>query len=144
MDKSYITFDVRSTSTTRTLGLEVLLDSTVVYNNDSFISAETIQVELPEDPAEHALKIILKNKTADHTVLDTLGAIVQDACVHVENIQFDGVDIDYDVLQSITYTHDCNGTDQLKEHKFYSIMGCNGTVELKFTTPIALWLLERM
>lgn len=144
MDKSYITFDVRPTSTSKSLGLEVLLDSTVVYNNQSFIAAESIQIELPEDEAEHSLKIVLKNKTSGHTVLDPMGAIVQDDNILVENIQIDGVDIEYNILQLITYTHDCNGTDELKEHKFYGEMGCNGTAELKFTTPIYLWLLEHM
>lgn len=144
MDKTYITFDVRSTSTSKSLGLEVLLDSAVVYNNESFISAESIQVELPENEAEHTLKIVLKNKTSEHTVLDPLGAIVQDANILVENIQIDGIDIEYNILRLITYTHDCNGTDQLKTRPFYSEMGCNGTVELKFTTPISLWLLEHM
>lgn len=144
MDKSYITFDVRSTSTSKTLGLEVLLDNTVVYDNDSFIAAELIKVELPEDTTEHALKIVLKNKTVDHTVLDPLGAIVQDASIIVNNIHFDDVKVGHNVLQLATYTHDCNGTDELKEHKFYGEMGCNGTVELKFTTPNYLWLLEHM
>jgi hypothetical protein len=142
MDKSYITFDVRSTSVNKPLGLEVKLNDTVVYVNESFIVAESIQVEIPNDAAEHSLKIILKNKTSEHTVLDTSGAIVQDASLVVENIKFDDIVVGHDILQLATYTHDCNGTDTLKEHKFYSEMGCNGTVELQFTTPIYLWLLE--
>lgn len=143
MDKSYITFNLRSTSTTKTLDVEIMLDNKNVYNK-SFITEELIKIELPEDEAEHSLKIILKNKTADHTVLDSLGAIVQDTNLIIENIKFDDIAIGYNALQLSTYTHDCNGTDQLKEHKFYSEMGCNGTVELKFTTPIYLWLLEHM
>lgn len=144
MDKSYITFNVGCTSTSNPLGLEVMLDDTIVYDNDSFVSSELIQVELPDDATEHSLKIILKNKTANHTVLDPLGAIVQDSNLVVEHIKFDGIDISHNILQLAVYTHDCNGTDQLKEHKFYKEMGCNGTVELKFTTPIYVWLLEHM
>jgi hypothetical protein len=144
MDKSYITFDVQSTSKNKTLGLEVFLDNVVVHNDESFVASKLIQIELPDDEADHSLKIILKNKTAEHTVLDTLGAIVQDASIIVDNIRFDEIEVGHNVLQLATYTHDCNGTDELKEHKFYGEMGCNGTVELKFTTPIYLWLLEHM
>ena len=144
MDKSYITFDVRSTSSVKTVGLEVMLDNDVVYNDESFNSAQLIKIELPEDEAEHSLKIILKNKTAEHTVLDSLGAIVQDTNLIIEDIKFDDIDIGHNILQLATYAHDCNGTDQLKEYKFYKEMGCNGTVELKFTTPIYIWLLEYM
>lgn len=144
MDKSYITFDAHSTFTNKALGLEVLLDNVMVYSNDSVTAAETIKVELPEDEAEHSLKIVLKNKTSDHTVLDPLGAIVQDNNLLIENINFDGIVIGHKILQLATYTHDCNGSDELKEHKFYGEMGCNGTVELKFSTPIYVWLLEHM
>jgi hypothetical protein len=43
------------------------------------------------------------------------------------------------------YHHDCNGTaQQVILDKFYREMGCNGTVSLKFTTPVYLWLLENM
>ena len=144
MDKSYITFDVCSTSTNKPVGLDVLLDNNVVYSNDSFIAAESIKVESPDDDTDHSLKIVLKNKTADHTVLDPLGAIVQDTNLIISNICFDKIKINHDILESATYTHDCNGTDELKEHKFYDVMGCNGTVEFKFTAPIYLWLLEHM
>jgi hypothetical protein len=37
-----------------------------------------------------------------------------------------------------------NGTSEVTEDKFYSELGCNGTVSLKFTTPMYLWLLEHM
>jgi len=42
------------------------------------------------------------------------------------------------------YQHDFNGTGNPTIDKFYGEMGCNGTVSLKFTTPIYLWLLENM
>mgnify|MGYP003352455181 CR=1 FL=1 len=42
------------------------------------------------------------------------------------------------------YRHDYNGTGQPTEDNFFGVLGCNGTVELRFTTPIYLWLLEHM
>lgn len=144
MDKSYITFNVQPTSKTNFLGLEVLLDNGIVYNNEVLNNSELIQIELPEDENEHSLKIVLKNKKSEHTVMDQLGAIVQDSNIIISDIKIDDILIGYDILQLAVYTHDCNGTDQLKEYKFYGEMGCNGMVELKFTTPVYLWLLENM
>ena len=144
MDNSYITFNLRSTSTTKSLGVEIQLDDHLMYNNLSLINDELIKLEVPADEAEHSLKIILKNKTSEHTVLDPLGAIVQDVNLIVDDIKFDDIVAGFNILQLATYTHDCNGTDQSKDYKFYGEMGCNGTVELKFTTPIYLWLLENM
>jgi hypothetical protein len=144
MDKSYITFNVQPTSKTNFLGLEVLLDNSTVYNNELLNNSELIQIELPEDENAHSLKIVLKNKKPEHTVIDYLGAIVQDSNVIISDIKIDDIALGHNVLQSAVYTHDCNGTDQLKEYKFYGEMGCNGTVELKFSTPVYLWLLENM
>jgi hypothetical protein len=48
------------------------------------------------------------------------------------------------VTEQAVYTHDFNGTQQEIQDEFYSEMGCNGTVSLKFSTPIYLWLLEHM
>ena len=62
----------------------------------------------------------------------------------VENIQFDGIEIGYNIMQLAVYTHDCNGSDNLNNYKFYGELGCNGTVELKFITPVYIWLLEHM
>lgn len=144
MDKSFITFNARSTSDVKSVEIEVLLDNCVVYDNPLLTKEESIKIELPDDECEHSLKIILKNKTTEYTVLDSLGAIVQDVNLAISNIRFDNVALNYNSLQTAIYTHDCNGTDQLKAHKFYSEMGCNGTVELKFTTPVYIWLLEHM
>jgi len=47
-------------------------------------------------------------------------------------------------IDHATYTHNFNGTQAETTDKFYGEMGCNGTVSLRFTTPIYLWLLETM
>jgi hypothetical protein len=62
----------------------------------------------------------------------------------VSNIQFDGIDCQYLTTTLAQYQHDFNGTGNPTIDKFYGEMGCNGTVSLKFTTPIYLWLLENM
>ena len=142
MDNSYITFKVYSTSKLKSVGFEVCLDDLVIYNNEEFIGEQLIKVALPADECSHSLKLILKNKTADHTVLDPLGAIVQDVNLVIEEIKFDDVALSYNALQTAEYTHNTNGTEELSSNKFFGTIGCNGTVELKFTTPIYLWLLE--
>ena len=47
-------------------------------------------------------------------------------------------------VEQAVYTHDFNGTSKATENKFYGELGCNGTVSLKFSTPMYLWLLEHM
>ena len=56
----------------------------------------------------------------------------------------DEIDIGLIVTNKSEYVHDFNGTSEVVTDKFYSNMGCNGTVTLEFTTPFYLWLLENM
>jgi hypothetical protein len=64
--------------------------------------------------------------------------------VTVSDIRFDGIDCQYLTTNLAEYQHDFNGTGDPTIDKFYGEMGCNGTVSLKFTTPIYLWLLENL
>jgi hypothetical protein len=48
------------------------------------------------------------------------------------------------VTEVAAYHHDTNGSTAPVTDSFYGTMGCNGRVEMRFTTPIYLWLLENM
>jgi hypothetical protein len=103
-----------------------------------------VEYEMPDDDGDHELKFVLKNKQSDHTQVDTDGNIISDATVTVSDIQFDGIDCQYLTTTLAQYQHDFNGTSSPITDSFYGDMGCNGTVTLKFSTPIYLWLLENM
>jgi hypothetical protein len=103
-----------------------------------------ISMEIPDDDSEHELRFILKNKTAEHTQVDEAGNIISDSTLAITDLAFDEIKLGYIATALTVYTHDFNGTAEESQHKFYSEMGCNGTVNLKFTTPLYLWLLENM
>jgi hypothetical protein len=107
-------------------------------------NTQEVFVEIPDDDNEHELKFVLKNKLPDCTVLDEHGTIISDAVLTVSDIKFDGIELKYLATKLSTYTHDFNGTGKITQDKFYGTLGCNGTVSLKFSTPIYLWLLEHM
>jgi hypothetical protein len=135
---------IGSTNTTVPLGVEIWLDNQKLFDQDHVDHACPIVYEMPDDDGEHELKFVLKNKRSDHTQIDTDGNIVGDATVTVSDIRFDDIDCDYLTVKLAQYQHDFNGTGEPTIDKFYGEMGCNGTVSLKFTTPIYLWLLENM
>jgi hypothetical protein len=105
---------------------------------------QPVVVEIADDDGEHELRFILKNKTADHTQVDEAGNIVADATLTVTDLAFDEIRLGHMVTEQAVYTHDFNGTQKEIQDKFYGEMGCNGTVSIKFSTPIYLWLLEHM
>ena len=86
----------------------------------------------------------MKNKTADHTVIDTHGTILEDSVLEFSDIKIDEIDIEEIFWFQAKYSHDFNGTGELTVENFYGSMGCNGTVEIDIITPMYMWLLENI
>jgi hypothetical protein len=135
---------VGSTDFTVPLGLEIWLDNHKFFDQNHIDQTYNIQHEIADDDGDHELRFVLKNKQSGHTQVDTEGNIVSDATVTVSDIQFDEIDCQYLTTALAQYQHDFNGTGESTTESFYGELGCNGTVMLKFTTPIYIWLLENM
>jgi hypothetical protein len=126
------------------VGMEIWLDDQKLFDLDHVDHDYPVEYEMPDDDGDHELRFVLKNKQSDHTQVDADGNIVSDATVMVSDIQFDGIDCQYLTTTLAQYRHDYNGTGNLTTESFYGELGCNGTVTLKFSTPIYIWLLENM
>ena len=135
---------VDTTDAATHLGFEVWIGDHKFFDEDHVQTRHPILIEIPNDDGEHELKFVLKNKMPEHTRVDEAGNIVADAKLIISELSFDGIQLGNLVAEQSVYLHDFNGTGKLTQNKFYSEMGCNGTVSLKFTTPIYLWLLEHM
>jgi hypothetical protein len=135
---------ISSSNITVPVGMEIWLDDQKLFDQDHVDHDYPVEYEIPDDDGDHEMRFVLKNKRSDHTQVDLDGNIVSDATVMVSNIRFDDIDCQYLTVKLAQYQHDFNGTGNPTIDKFYGEMGCNGTVSLKFTTPIYLWLLENM
>ena len=139
-----VSVDISSSDFSAALGLEVWIDRTEIFSCNHVQQAQTITFDLPDDEGDHELRFVLKNKTEEHTQINQNGAIVKDALLAVSNVKFDEIDLGQLFLKHAVYTHNFNGSSAEIQDKFYGSMGCNGTVSLKFSTPIYIWLLENM
>jgi hypothetical protein len=139
-----VSFNLDTTDTKIPLGFEAWIDDKKFYDIDHVAGCQKILMEIPDDEAEHELRLIMKNKTSDHTQIDESGNIISDVRLCVTDMSFDEIQLAHMLTDQATYTHDFNGTTQPTQNKFYGELGCNGTVSIKFTTPIYLWLLENM
>ena len=127
------------------LGFEAWIDQRKFLDVDHVKETQPVTVELDDqDDAEHELRLVLKNKTAEHTQVDEQGNIITDARLLITDVAFDEIRLGHMFFEQAVYTHDFNGTSKATEDKFYGELGCNGTVSLKFSTPVYLWLLEHM
>jgi hypothetical protein len=136
--------DVTNTDFSAGLGLEIWLDDSKIFDQDWIKESTKFSYDFSDDDVSHTIKFTMKNKTRRHTQCDATGAIVKDARLIISNIAFDEIELGQIVPNLSVYEHDFNGTGNKTQDKFYSEMGCNGTVTLPFATPVYLWLLENM
>jgi hypothetical protein len=144
METTNITFLVGSSDSATELGFETWLDDQKVVDIDHVLDSTEISIPVDDNEAEHVLKLVLKGKQFQHTTINDAGEIVADAVLEISNLAFDGIPLGQMANEKTVYTHDFNETQPEIKDPFYGIMGCNGTVELRFTTPIYLWMLENM
>lgn len=126
------------------LGTEVWVDNICVINVEHVDRIVHFLHEVSDDDGEHELRIVMKHKITEHTELDNTGNIVRDVMLTISDIKFDDIDLGKIFFEKSIYTHNFNGSQPTVHDQFFGSMGCNGTVSLKFTTPLYLWLLENM
>jgi hypothetical protein len=139
-----VSFEVSPSDPAFPLGVEVWVDQQPIFNSGHLTAAANIRFDLEDDDNEHELRVVLKNKLPEHTKVDAEGNIKKDAVITVSRFEFDDIAVDQVVQEQAVYHHDFNGSAAPVQDRFYGSMGCNGTVSLKFSTPIYIWLLEHM
>jgi len=135
---------IGTTDSSANLDLEIWLDQEQIFNVDHVKEIIEFTHEFDGADAEHELRFIMKNKTHAHTQVDEANNIVHDASLTITNVAFEEIGLDHVVTKQAVYTHDFNGTQTEIKDTFFGIMGCNGTVSLRFTTPVYIWLLEHL
>ena len=145
MSTSTFSCDIGTTDPTVPLGIEIWFDDQCFFDQVHVQESHTIKYEFnDDDDAEHTLRFVLKNKLSTHTIIDSDEKIISDAVLTINNISFEDIACQYLTTKLAEYQHNFNGTGAETQQKFYGSMGCNGTVTLKFSTPIYIWLLENL
>ena len=144
MSPSKISLQARATGPG--LALRITLDQQEVYYSvDLPEQAQYITCDFADDDdTDHELIIELLHKTTEHTEVDEQGNILADTCVEISDVALDDIQLGQVFVEQAEYHHDFNGTQDPIVEKFYGTMGCNGTVRLKFSSPVYIWLLENM
>ena len=127
------------------LRLVVMLDNVVVYDACPGLNSVVVEHEFDDSQEqEHTLVFELQNKLPEHTQINAAGEILEDRCIAITDVSFDSITLGHMLTEVASYYHDTNGTTDSITEPFYGVMGCNGRVEMRFSTPIYLWLLENM
>jgi hypothetical protein len=145
MTTSKLRFNIVPNNPESPLGVEVWVGSQCILDQAQCTETCTVNHDFDDTvEQQHIVKIVLKNKTAEHTRVDDQGTIVSDSTLEIKNFTIDDIEIDQVVREQAVYCHNFNGTGTEITDSFYNTVGCNGAVTLKFSTPAYLWLLENM
>lgn len=145
MNISVLEFDIVPNNVQQPLGVEVWLNEQCLLDNDQVVETLHVQHNINDDvEKQHTVKIVLKNKTAQHTQINENSEIVSDSVIEVKNFKLAEVNIDKIVQEQSVYSHNFNRDNDYSDHAFYNTMGCNGIVKFDFFTPAYIWLLEHM
>ena len=134
---------IHSSDPAAKIAAEVWIDDQCLFESDH-VSDHLVLIKFDNTEGQHELQLVMKNKQATDTKIDESGVIVSDAVLEWRNIKFDGIKYDYPVQSLSRYYHDFNGTGAPTVEQFYGTTGCNGSVKLKFTTPLYKWMLSNM
>jgi len=126
------------------LGLEIWLDGQQIFDENHVNQQLFFDHTFSDSESDHELKFSMKGKLPEHTKIGASGEILSDARLLLKDFCFEEIALGHVFTNAAVYNHNYNGTGHSVEEKFYGEMGCNGTVSLKFTTPLYLWLLENM
>jgi hypothetical protein len=145
MTTSKLKFNIVPSNPEVPVGVEVWVGSQCILDQTQCTESHTVDHDFDDTvEQQHVVKIVLKNKTTEHTCVNDQGTIVSDSVLEIKNFAIDDIDIDQVVCEQAVYCHDFNGTGTETTDSFYNTVGCNGTVTLEFSTPVYLWLLEKM
>jgi hypothetical protein len=144
MDRIKLSLDIVNASEFHNMGIELWIDKNKFFDNAISPGRHHVIHEFECADGDHWFKIVLKDKIPENTTVDADGNILSDALIDIENLCLDEINID-NILHSLAdYVHDGNGSQTIAVHTFYGHLGCNGRVQLKFSSPVYLWLLENM
>jgi hypothetical protein len=123
------------------ISLEIYFNNQQILKSTAQSDMQTVTLDLAEDAADHVLKLVMSGKNETHTTMNDQGQIIDDVYFLIHRLEFEELDMrDIFCLGLPCYTHNFNSNSAEFLDEFYGHLGCNGTVELCFSTPIFLWL----
>ena len=148
MSEENLSFQISLTGTfwDRRPQFSVWLNDHVVIQSEIASSAEQIvNFDRRITEGDYELKIRLENKTNADTVIEN-GEVVKDMLLNIDDITIDDISLG-NILWSAEYI-----LDKPQIYKGQTIdhldgcvnLGWNGTYILKFSSPLYIWLLEKL
>jgi hypothetical protein len=125
--------------------LEIYVDSNKIFQSAASTQVQTVSYSLSENPSDHVLRLVMSGKTRHHTTINPQGEILHDVAFLLNALEFENIDMTPVFYHNNPcYTHNLNGSAIERVDEFSGYIGCNGTIDFKFSTPIHLWMYQKI
>ena len=137
-----ISCSVTPTNSRVPVGAEVWVNDQQILDINCVTETININQSVNTTSEKNVLTYLLKNKTPQHTQIDSDNNIITDSCLIISNLVIDDFEVSQQLRDFSIYTHNHNNTSNQVQSQFYEVMGCNGTVKMEFCVPIYQWLVD--
>lgn len=121
------------------LDLVIKIDDRTLHMDVSGAKSTTIDKKISVEPGDHLLTLSVSNKNNRSTVVDEHNNILADSYVKIKKLLIDEIDFGRIMLSESKHV-DNNNNITISPGGVYT----NGTWSLNFTTPVYIWLLEKL
>ena len=121
------------------LDLVIKIDDRTLHMDVSGAKSTTIDKKISVEPGDHLLTLSVSNKNNRSTVVDEHNNILADSYVKIKKLFIDEIDFGR-IMFSESKHVDNNNNITISPGGVYT----NGTWSLNFTTPVYIWLLEKL
>jgi hypothetical protein len=144
LDKHSLNCDIVINDIDNPLNFKILMDGSEVVSIKTNKPMYSFSHEFIHSD-EHNLSFVLSGKTDKHTSIDINNNIIKSAQVEISNITIDGIDITNvllgdDNISEYHHSYNRNEDDTEIHNGFDRSMGFNGTLNIRFQTPIHSWV----
>ena len=141
-----LSFQVRPSDESVPLTMALWINDQCVYGPCAIVEPTVVSQDLSDDidGVTYRIRIEMTGKKDEHTTLNAQGEIIKDSLLLFQDFELMEINVDQCIREKAQYRHTTNGHTEPVTQQFNGSMGCNGTVEFEFSTPLYLWLLENM
>ena len=108
---------IGTTDPSAPLGMEIWIDNNKIFDLPHVTETVEYKSAFSDADGEHELRFVMKNKTIDHTQIDESGNIIKDACLTLQDVVFEEIELGNMFMEKAVYTHDFNGTQDKIDDK---------------------------
>jgi hypothetical protein len=133
----HIYFEVIHTNPGKPIGFEIWVDQQCLLDYNKLCTNLEFYHQFTKQQQSHQLKLVIKNKTPWHTVLNSDNQIVADTGLQIQNFKLNDIlMIDSFFVHAKYHTKNKNITQLID---CFGYLGFNGEVIFDFESPVDEW-----